>query len=197
MNDEKHAKKGEQNRSTDSQFLNELFIAEAIRESNTKTGMCTAFSVDHSTIKSAGSVVEGGSGCESASEVNEDGCDGPACGKRICVYRYLHSSMPTQTESYEYREMLNKAMRRGRFCGLYSDYAGSRSGFDALIRDCEAHKIDVIVTDTYAHFSRHNLMESLAKIRKLQSLDPPVNVEFTRLGISMSSPIFEERKKPL
>ena len=113
--------------------------------------------------------------------------------KRTAAYCRVSTDDPAQTTSYElqkehYEEEINKNPE-WIFAGIYADEGISatslkhRENFNRLIRDCEAGKIDVIVTKSVSRFAR-NVVDCLTCVRKLAALNPPVAVKFETEGIN-------------
>ena len=69
--------------------------------------------------------------------------------------------------------------------GLSGMKADNRPEFQRMIRMCELHQIDLILTKSIARFSR-NMRECVATIRHLQTLG--VRVFFEKEGIDTSEP---------
>ncbi|MBP3806459.1 MAG: recombinase family protein [Oribacterium sp.] len=113
--------------------------------------------------------------------------------KRTAAYCRVSTEDPAQTTSYElqkehYEEEINKNPE-WVFAGIYADEGISatsmkhRDNFNRLIADCEAGKIDVIVTKSVSRFAR-NVVDCLSTVRHLAALNPPVAVKFETEGIN-------------
>ena len=99
--------------------------------------------------------------------------------KRVCAYcrvstdsREQQNSFIAQTAYYE--EMINKRSD-WQYVGVYADEARSgtklqkRDDFLRMMKDCEAGKIDMIITKSVTRFAR-NTVDSIKAIRKLKLL---------------------------
>lgn len=99
--------------------------------------------------------------------------------KRVCAYcrvstdsREQHNSFIAQ-ESY-YEEMIGQR-EDWQYVGMYADEARSgtkiqsRDDFLRMMKDCEAGKIDMIITKSVTRFAR-NTVDSIEAIRKLKLL---------------------------
>lgn len=99
--------------------------------------------------------------------------------KRVCSYsrvstdsREQHNSFIAQKTYYE--EMIGKR-DDWQYVGMYADEARSgtkiqsRDDFLRMMRDCEAGKIDMIITKSVTRFAR-NTVDSIEAIRKLKLL---------------------------
>ena len=113
--------------------------------------------------------------------------------KRTAAYCRVSTDDPAQTTSYElqkehYEEEINKNPD-WIFAGIYADEGISatsmkhRENFNRLIADCEAGKIDMIVTKSVSRFAR-NVVDCLSVVRHLSSLKNPVGVRFETEGIN-------------
>ena len=113
--------------------------------------------------------------------------------KRTAAYCRVSTDDPAQTTSYElqkehYEEEINKNSD-WIFAGIYADEGISatsmkhRENFNRLIADCEAGKIDMIVTKSVSRFAR-NVVDCLSVVRHLSSLKNPVGVRFETEGIN-------------
>lgn len=76
-----------------------------------------------------------------------------------------------------------------RFAGLYVDdgYSGTESlhrpGFQRMMKDALAGKIDMIITKSVSRFAR-NLIDCISWVRKLKEQDPPVSVLFEQENLN-------------
>ena len=106
---------------------------------------------------------------------------------RVAVYARVSTDDPNQTSSYElqknyYTDMVNRNPN-WHLVDIYADEGISgtslqhRDSFLRMIADCEAGKIDLIVTKSVSRFAR-NLIDSVGYIRKLGAMNPPVGVFF-------------------
>ncbi|MCD7825863.1 MAG: recombinase family protein [Clostridiaceae bacterium] len=106
---------------------------------------------------------------------------------RVAVYVRVSTDDENQTSSYElqinsYRDMV-EAHEGWELVGIYADEGISgtslqhRIQFNRLIADCEAGKIDLIITKSISRFAR-NTVDSLLMQRKLANMKPPVAVYF-------------------
>lgn len=106
---------------------------------------------------------------------------------RVCAYCRVSTDMDTQALSYElqvqnYTEYIN-SNPDWVFAGIYADRGISgtslkhREDFKRMIADCEAGKIDLIVTKAVTRFAR-NVVDTITTVRMLKSLNPPVGVFF-------------------
>ena len=99
--------------------------------------------------------------------------------KRVCAYcrvstdsREQQNSFTAQTAYYE--ELISKRSD-WQYVGVYADEARSgtklqkRDDFLRMIKDCEAGKIDMIITKSVTRFAR-NTVDSIKAIRKLKLL---------------------------
>ena len=106
---------------------------------------------------------------------------------RVCAYCRVSTDMDTQALSYElqvqnYTEYIN-SNPDWVFAGIYADRGISgtslkhRDDLKRMIADCEAGKIDLIVTKAVTRFAR-NVVDTITTVRMLKSLNPPVGVFF-------------------
>lgn len=106
--------------------------------------------------------------------------------KRVCAYcrvstdsREQQNSFIAQTAYYE--ELIGKRSD-WEYAGIYADEARSgtklqkRDDFLRMIKDCEAGKIDMIITKSVTRFAR-NTVDSIKAIRKLKLLGVAVFFE--------------------
>ena len=112
--------------------------------------------------------------------------------KRVAVYARVSTDDPRQTSSYElqknhYTDVVSRH-EGWKLTEIYADEGISgtslqhRDAFVRMIRDCEAGKIDLIITKSVSRFAR-NIMDCIGYVRKLNALDPPVGVYFETEGI--------------
>ena len=69
--------------------------------------------------------------------------------------------------------------------GISGTSLGKRKGFQEMIEDACAGKIDLILTKSISRFGR-NIVDILTTLRKLSDLNPPVAVNFESEGINTS-----------
>lgn len=69
--------------------------------------------------------------------------------------------------------------------GISGTSVGKRKGFQAMIEDACAGKIDLILTKSISRFGR-NIVDILTTLRRLSDLNPPVAVNFESEGINTS-----------
>ena len=110
---------------------------------------------------------------------SSDGETAVAPKLRACAYARVSSDSDQQESSYEsqcthFTNMINEDPML-TFVNLYADEGISgtslknRDGFNRMIADCEAGKIDVIYTKSISRFAR-NTVDCLNAIRKLKAL---------------------------
>lgn len=119
---------------------------------------------------------------------------------RVAAYCRVSTGSDAQLESLEaqkthYEQYIN-SREDWQFAGLYFDEgitgtkAEKRPELLRLISDCEAKKIDFVITKSISRFSR-NTTDCLALVRKLQSLDIPLFFEKENINTgSMESELF-------
>lgn len=107
--------------------------------------------------------------------------------KRVAVYARVSTGDPRQTSSYElqknhYLDVINRHPN-WKLVNIYADEGISgtslkhRDEFISMIKDCEDHKIDLIITKSVSRFAR-NVVDCIGYTRKLAALNPPVGVLF-------------------
>ena len=119
--------------------------------------------------------------------------------KRVAAYARVSTEQDTQQNSYEaqidYYTNYIKGKPDWEFVGIYADEGISgtsyknRSGFNRMIDDAKAGKIDLILTKSISRFSR-NTVDSLTVTRELKAKgvevyfekDDAHHHEFTRTG---------------
>ena len=74
--------------------------------------------------------------------------------------------------------------------GVSATSTGKRKGFQKMIKDCEAGKIDLILVKSISRFAR-NVADLLKAINDLNDLNPPVEIRFEVENISTFSPMGE------
>ena len=105
----------------------------------------------------------------------------------MAVYARVSTDDPRQTSSYElqknhYQDVVNKNPN-WMLVEIYADEGISgtslqhRDAFKKMIEDCEAGKIDLIITKSVSRFAR-NVVDCIRYVRELSSLRPPVGVFF-------------------
>lgn len=107
--------------------------------------------------------------------------------KRVAVYARVSTDNVEQTSSFELQknhyEDFVKNHPGWELVNIYADEGISgtslkhRVNFLQMIQDCEAGKIDLIITKSIARFAR-NTLDCIENIRKLQNLPHPVGVFF-------------------
>ena len=106
---------------------------------------------------------------------------------RVAAYCRVSTYEDAQAGSFElqiqhFKEQITKN-QDWQFVNVYSDEGVSgtsirkRFGFQHMIADCEAGKIDLILTKSISRFTR-NTLDCLDVVRKLKGLNPPVGVCF-------------------
>lgn len=112
---------------------------------------------------------------------------------RVCAYCRVSTDLDTQALSYElqvqnYTEYI-ESNPDWEFAGIYADKGISgtslkhRDDFNRMIADCEAGKIDLIVTKAVTRFAR-NVVDTITTVRMLKALEPPVGVFFETENIN-------------
>ena len=110
--------------------------------------------------------------------------------RRVAAYARVSTEMEEQTSSYEaqidYYTTYIRSRNDWQFAGMYSDEGISgtsmkrREGFQTMIDDALAGKIDLILTKSVSRFAR-NTVDSLTTVRKLK--DAGVEVYFEKENI--------------
>ena len=106
---------------------------------------------------------------------------------RVAAYCRVSTEQDEQLNSFEnqvtyYTEYINRNPNY-ELAGIYADEGISgtstkrREQFNRMIADCEAGKIDLIVTKAVTRFAR-NVVDAISTVRKLKQLSPPVGVYF-------------------
>ncbi|MBQ6678493.1 MAG: recombinase family protein [Lachnospiraceae bacterium] len=106
---------------------------------------------------------------------------------RVAAYCRVSTLEDAQAGSFErqiqhFKEMI-ESNPGWEFVDIYADQGKSgtstkkRKHFNRMIEDCEAGKIDLILTKSVSRFAR-NTMDCLRIVRKLKELSPPVGVFF-------------------
>ena len=107
--------------------------------------------------------------------------------KRVAVYARVSTDDPRQTSSYElqknhYQDVVSRHPN-WELTDIYADEGISgtslmhREAFLRMIRDCEAGKIDLILTKSVSRFAR-NIVDCISYIRQLRAMKPPIGVMF-------------------
>lgn len=114
---------------------------------------------------------------------------------RVAAYCRVSTLMDAQDTSFELQCEHYRGYITGRedyeLVGVYGDHGKSGRKMDGrpelgrLLADCEAGRIDLILTKSIARFSR-NMRECVSTIRRLQALG--VKVFFEKEGIDTSEP---------
>lgn len=107
--------------------------------------------------------------------------------RRVAVYVRVSTDDPHQTSSYElqknYYEDYVKRHSNWDLVDIYADEGISgtslkhRDSFNRMIADCNAGKIDMIVTKSVSRFSR-NIVDCISTVNELKMRTPPVGVLF-------------------
>ena len=112
---------------------------------------------------------------------------------RVAIYARVSTDDPNQTSSYElqknhYTDFVNRNPN-WELVDIYADEGISGTSLDhrvnflRMINDCEAGKIDLIVTKSVSRFAR-NILDSVGFVRKLAAMKPPVGVFFETENIN-------------
>lgn len=107
--------------------------------------------------------------------------------KRVAVYARVSTDDPRQTSSYElqknhYQDVVSRHPG-WKLIEIYADEGISgtslqhRDAFMRMITDCNAGKIDLIVTKSVSRFAR-NVLDCIGYVRKLGAMHPPIGVFF-------------------
>ena len=121
----------------------------------------------------------------------------PNSVKRVAVYARVSTDDPRQTSSYElqknhYTDLVNRR-EDWVLIDIYADEGISgtslkhRDNFIRMIADCEAGKIDLIVTKSVSRFAR-NVLDCIGYVRKLAAMTPPIGVFFETENIYTLNP---------
>lgn len=106
--------------------------------------------------------------------------------KRVCAYCRVSTDSCEQQNSFSaqvkyYTELIGKK-DDWEYAGIYADEARSgtklqkRYEFLRMMKDCEAGKVDMIITKSVTRFAR-NTLDSIQAIRKLKALSIAVYFE--------------------
>ena len=112
---------------------------------------------------------------------------------RVAAYCRVSTGQEAQAGSYElqvqyYTQYIQKR-EDWELVRVYADEGISgtnihhREQFKQMIADCEAGKIDLIITKSISRFAR-NTLDCLTVARKLKQQDPPVAIFFENEGIT-------------
>lgn len=112
---------------------------------------------------------------------------------KVAAYCRVSTGQEAQAGSYElqvqyYTQYIQKR-EDWELVGVYADEGISgtnihrREQFKQMIADCEAGKIDLIITKSISRFAR-NTLDCLSIARKLKQQDPPVAIFFENEGIT-------------
>ena len=106
--------------------------------------------------------------------------------RRVAAYARVSTEMEEQTSSYEaqidYYTTYIRSRNDWQFAGMYCDEGISgtsmkrREGFQTMIDDALAGKIDLILTKSVSRFAR-NTVDSLTTVRKLKEVGVEVYFE--------------------
>ena len=125
-----------------------------------------------------------------ASSVIQPGESGTSSGLRVAAYARVSTTLDEQNNSFQaqkdYYEKLIATTPGWTYAGIYADRGISgtstdhREGFQQLMEDSRAGKIDRILTKSVSRFAR-NTVDSLNAIRELKALG--IGIEFEKEGI--------------
>ena len=111
----------------------------------------------------------------------------PKTIKRVAVYARVSTDDPNQTSSYELQKNHYEDMVRHKenweLVDIYADEGISgtslqhRDSFVRMLHDCQAGKIDLIVTKSVSRFAR-NIVDCIGYVRQLKASAPPIGVFF-------------------
>jgi DNA invertase Pin-like site-specific DNA recombinase len=112
--------------------------------------------------------------------------------KKVAVYARVSTDDPNQTSSYElqknhYTDTISRHPG-WKLVDIYADEGISgtslkhRDAFLRMISDCEAGKIDLILTKSVSRFAR-NVLDCVGYARALAAMNPPVEIFFETEGI--------------
>ena len=112
--------------------------------------------------------------------------DNDVC-QRVGVYVRVSTDDPRQTTSYElqkkYYEDFVVRHPKWDLVDIYADEGISgtstrhRDGFNRMIAECKAGRIDLIITKSVSRFAR-NVVDFLGMVRMLSEHNPPIGVFF-------------------
>ena len=121
----------------------------------------------------------------------------PGTIRKVAAYCRVSTQEEQQTSSFElqvktYTDLINSTPDY-QLVNIYADEGISgtniehRQGFQQMIADCEAGKIDLILTKSISRFAR-NVKDTLATIQILDNLPHPVEVKFETEHIDTFDP---------
>ena len=100
---------------------------------------------------------------------------------RVAVYRRVGQDSIDQTSSYvllnAHDQAFVKAHSNWRQVGSYIDAGNDRIAFHQMLQDCNAGKIDLIVTKSMGRFG-DTLAECFQTIQQMLKHDPPIGIFF-------------------
>ncbi len=100
----------------------------------------------------------------------------------------IEQTISIEMQKKNYREKI-RANPKWKYCGLYVDdgFSGTsalnRPGFQRMMKDALAGKIDMIITKSVSRFAR-NLVDCISWVRKLKEHDPPIPVLFEQENLN-------------
>lgn len=117
--------------------------------------------------------------------------------RRVAVYARVSTDDPRQTSSYElqknYYEDYVSRYPNWELIHIYADEGISgtslrhRDSFNQMVSDCEAGKIDMIITKSVSRFAR-NIMDCIGTVNKLKQQTPSIGVLFENEQIFTLNP---------
>lgn len=116
------------------------------------------------------------------------------CTKRVAVYCRVSTENESQESSFEnqmkfFTERISRE-KNWRLAGVYADHGitgtsiRNRTEFNRMIADCEAGKIDTVLTKGISRFAR-NTVDLLAVVRRLKEIG--INVVFDSQKLDTAS----------
>lgn len=132
-----------------------------------------------------------GTGVHKIAAINEQTDEGRIL--RVAAYCRVSTDdieqlISIEMQKDEYRKKI-KMNPKWRFCGLYVDdgFSGTntdhRPGFQRMMRDALAGKIDMIITKSVSRFAR-NLIDCISWVRRLKLCEPPIPVFFEQENLN-------------
>lgn len=119
--------------------------------------------------------------------IEEAGLNDENTEKRVAVYVRVSTDDPNQTSSFElqknhYHDMVNKHpgwVLQEIYAdeGISGTSLSHRDEFVRMIQDCEAGKLDLIITKSVSRFAR-NVLDCIGYVRELAALPHPVGILF-------------------
>ena len=100
----------------------------------------------------------------------------------------IEQTISIEMQKKNYREMI-RSNPKWKFCGLYVDdgFSGTetlhRPGFQRMMKDALAGRIDMIITKSVSRFAR-NLIDCISWVRRLKEQDPPIPVLFEQENLN-------------